>query len=119
MPGWVPDKLPLLKGTYAYRHLRDREGRKRVMLYVPDTTTQKFGRFVTREWANAGYALGPGDAEQTEIELFFTDLPAQGFAKANDVACDPGYVILYLTYAPRGFSAANRPHFRRSPSPSP
>jgi hypothetical protein len=100
-PAWVPQDLPLPKGTYAYDILPREYGYYRGLFVLPSLTTQ-FGRYVLQKWPAAGFQLGRGDQEPGEVEAQFVRPPAAGAFKARDVVCREPHSFLLLFWAPQG-----------------
>jgi|ERR671930_494401 hypothetical protein len=98
-PTWVPKDLPLPSGTYASEELPPSFGYHRGIFVVPGTLTD-LARFILREWPRAGWTLGRGDSESSEIEDQFFKTPAVGAFKAQVVYCKPPYALMLLLFAP-------------------
>ena len=119
-PKWLPRDLPLPDGTYASQRLPTTVGYSRGLFVLPMGTSD-FARFVLKEWPEAGWQLGRGDAEPGEVEDQFIKSPAFGAFKAQDMICSPPHSIMLLIYVPDrsklpGVSASPLPN--RSPSAS-
>lgn len=117
-PRWVPDDLPLPKGTYATRLLPPIQGYERGLFVVPVGLTD-LARFVLSEWPKTGWVLGRGDAEAGEIDDQFTKPPAVGAFKAREQYCTPGYSLMLLVYIPdrtKLFTAVPTPTVSASPT---
>ena len=97
-PDWLPNDLPFPAGTYTYQQLEVSSGFHRALLVVPGDLSA-LAAFVLKQWPNAGYLLGRGDAEIGEIEDLFTKAPSVGAFKAVSVYCSPGFSRMLLIYA--------------------
>ena len=84
---------------YATQVYPDSFGYSRAIFFVPGSLVD-LARFVLTEWPKAGWVLGRGDSEQSEIEDEFGKPPAVGAFKAQSQFCSPGYNLLLLIYAP-------------------
>jgi hypothetical protein len=104
MPSWIPADLPLPEGIYATVSEAPTSGYERVFLVIPGNVSfTKLARMIVREWPKAGYQLGRGDSEASEIEAEFSKPPATGAFKVQATAChNPGFSVMYLIYAPDG-----------------
>jgi hypothetical protein len=96
-PRWVPNSLPLPKGTYATRTLPTTQGYNRGLFVVPGSL-RELATFVLDRWPKEGWVLGRGDAEPGEIDDQFTKPPAVGAFKAREQFCKPGYSLMLLVY---------------------
>ena len=117
-PSWVPDDLPLPKGTYATRVLPPVQGYHRALFVVPVGLTD-LARFVLREWPKTGWVLGRGDSEPGEIDDQFTKPPAVGAFKAREQYCTPGFSLMLLVYIPdrtKVFTSFPTPSVSASPT---
>jgi hypothetical protein len=117
-PRWVPDSLPLPKGTYATRTLPTTQGYNRGLFVVPGSL-RDLAKFVLAEWPKKGWVLGRGDAEQGEIDDQFTKPPSVGAFKAREQYCKPGYSLMLLVYIADRTKVLFSPSLSPSPSPSP
>ena len=97
MPRWVPEDLPLPKGTYFYKPLPPRKDFTRG-LFVMRVDADSFRAFVDRRWRRAGITTLRPDEEPGEVEDIFQTPGGTGVFKANDVICDPAYTRLLLIY---------------------
>ena len=52
-----------------------------------------------KEWPDAGWTLGRGDAEEGEAEEQFSRPPEVGAFKAVAVYCSPGYSRMLVVFA--------------------
>jgi len=98
-PSWFPADLPKPAGMYATQVYPDSFGYSRAIFFVPGSLVD-LAKFVLTEWPRAGWVLGRGDSEQSEIEDEFSKPPAVGAFKAQSQFCSPGYNLLLLIYAP-------------------
>ncbi|HYH28474.1 MAG TPA: hypothetical protein VEA19_06845 [Actinomycetota bacterium] len=108
LPGWIPEDLPLPKGTTAMQQLDPVAGYERALLTVP-IILDEFIDFVLRRWPKKGWVLGVGDVEPGEVEDQFSRGKAFGAFKAQAVYCAPGYTIVYLIYAKDGPDTPQQP----------
>jgi hypothetical protein len=117
-PRWVPDSLPLPKGTYATRTLPTTQGYNRGLFVVPGNL-RDLARFVLTEYPKKGWVLGRGDAEEGEIDDQFTKPPSVGAFKAREQFCTPGYSLMLLVYIADRTKVVFSPGVSPSLSPSP
>jgi hypothetical protein len=97
-PDWVPTDLPWPPGSYVSRDLGTDGHRAEVVVPV---SQQEFARFFRQRWPRAGYSLGEGDAEPgKELDQEFSGPSGQGSVKAEVVLCNPGYQLVFFTFAP-------------------
>lgn len=96
-PSWVPEELPLPKGTYFTKRLRSKGSFHRG-LFVLRIDAEGFRSFVERQWKAAGITTLRPDREPGEVEDLFNTRGGTGVFKANDVVCDPPYTRLLLIY---------------------
>jgi hypothetical protein len=106
-PTWMPDDLPFPPGAYTFRGLSDEGGLHRALLVIPGSL-QDVVRFVLKEWPDAGWTLGRGDAEEGEAEEQFAKSPAIGAFKAVAVYCSPGYTKMLLVFGERSAGGLSR-----------
>ena len=98
-PDWVPKDLPLPK-MVPIKDLGKTAGYYEG-LFVFESTTTKFARFVLKVWPEHGFQLGRGDSEPGEVEDSFAKPPAVGAFKAQDRICKKAhYVLMLLVYTP-------------------
>ncbi|MEA2461209.1 MAG: hypothetical protein QOH90_1386, partial [Actinomycetota bacterium] len=103
MPEWIPEDLPLPKGTYASEEEMSVSGYRRAFLiWPPGFTNDEVRHFVFDEWPEAGFRIGRQDSEYGEVEAELHHSPAEGAFKILTTACHPRYRVLYLIYAPTG-----------------
>lgn len=101
MARWLPEDLPLPKGTFTFKNLERSAGYYRALLVVP-LDLPELADFLLDRWPKAGYSLGPGDTERDrEIEDTFEKPPASGIFIAYN-HCDPGTTVVNLIYRKRG-----------------
>jgi hypothetical protein len=96
-PEWVPEDMPLPRGTYFYRELDKRGGFNRGR-FVVQIGTVELRRFIFEEWPAAGFVLTRPDHEPGEVESLFRGADGTGLFKANDVLCDPAYTTMLLIF---------------------
>ncbi|HYH27493.1 MAG TPA: hypothetical protein VEA19_01810 [Actinomycetota bacterium] len=108
LPKWIPNDLPLPKGTTAMQHLDPVAGYQRSLLTTPIVLDELID-FVLKRWPKKGWVLGAGDVEPGEVEDQFSKGKAVGAFKAQAVYCDPGYTVMYLIYAEDGPETPSQP----------
>src|SRR2546423_2095981 len=121
MPSWVPKDLPLPEGTFFTKRIAGQGGYDEGLFVIP-LSTSDIAKYVLDRWPKAGYQLGRGDAEPSEVEDQFSKYPGIGAFKAQDAFCKVPYSITLLIWAPDrskiGIPGAT-PTASASPSPSP
>jgi hypothetical protein len=97
LPDWIPEDLPLPKGTYVIDRLPTVQKLRRAVFFVP-SSLDGLVRRVLEDWPKEGWVLGRGEREPGEAEDTFFRAKKFGQFRALEVYCDLDTVQMLLVF---------------------